>query len=372
MNTERFFNGQTEQSRIKSIIVSKYFWAWANVMLSGKKPTPQIGYVDLFSGPGYYADNSLSTPLLVLRKAIDNSRIRNKLVTFFNDINPEYTSKLEAAVEAFEGIRKLTHYPEIRTYEVGTDAISEYLSLFKGTPALYFIDPWGYKGLSLGLLNTVLADWGCDCIFFFNYQRINPALSNPAFRTHMNMLFGEERSTELFNTLGTHEPDERENTIVSAIKEALQEGPAKFVHTYYFKGKDRKRTSHHIVFATKHELGLDIMKGIMAKESSEKEDGVPSFGYSPEQEAQGLLFPQPSPIDELMISLLGCFQGQTLRMFDIYRQHNVGRDYIISNYKEALRRLETKGAITVEPPAATRPVRNGTVTFADDVFVTFP
>ena len=63
-------------------------------------------------------------------------------------------------------------------------------------PTLFFVDPWGYKGLSLRLVNSVLKDWGCDCIFFFNYNRINMGLSNPFVKEHMNALFGEERAEE--------------------------------------------------------------------------------------------------------------------------------------------------------------------------------
>src|SRR5207248_10024637 len=36
-----------------------------------------------------------------------------------------------------------------------------------------FVDPFGYKGLSLQLVNSVIKDWGCDCVFFFNYNRIS-------------------------------------------------------------------------------------------------------------------------------------------------------------------------------------------------------
>ena len=60
-----------------------------------------------------------------------------------------------------------------------------------------FVDPWGYKGLSLRLINSVLKDWACECIFFFNYNRINMGLGNDAVKEHMDALFGEERAAEL-------------------------------------------------------------------------------------------------------------------------------------------------------------------------------
>jgi three-Cys-motif partner protein len=43
-------------------------------------------------------------------------------------------------------------------------------------PTFAFIDPYGYKGLSLGLVHAVLKDWACECLFFLNYNRINAGI----------------------------------------------------------------------------------------------------------------------------------------------------------------------------------------------------
>ena len=66
--TKSFFSKQTEASRLKAEIVSKYFSAWANVIAS--KGRPRIGYLDLFSGPGRYDDGNPSTPLFILENAV--------------------------------------------------------------------------------------------------------------------------------------------------------------------------------------------------------------------------------------------------------------------------------------------------------------
>jgi len=39
--------------------------------------------------------------------------------------------------------------------------------------------------------------WGCDCVFFFNYNRINAGINNPGVKKHMDALFGEERADAL-------------------------------------------------------------------------------------------------------------------------------------------------------------------------------
>jgi len=48
-----FFNKSKEHSVIKAEIVSRYLSVWAQVMCSR---SPKALYVDLFAGPGRYAD----------------------------------------------------------------------------------------------------------------------------------------------------------------------------------------------------------------------------------------------------------------------------------------------------------------------------
>ena len=66
-------------------------------------------------------------------------------------------------------IEKLRHAPVIHNRLVGDDVAAE-LQKIKLVPTLCFIDPFGYKGLSLRLINAVLKDFGCECLFFFNYN----------------------------------------------------------------------------------------------------------------------------------------------------------------------------------------------------------
>lgn len=114
------------------------------------------------------------------------------------------------------------------------------------------------------------------------------------------------------------------------------------------------------------------MKDIMSKTSSSQQQGVPSFEYSPATRNQPLLFAYSRPLDDLADMLLDDFAGRTVSMKEIYEQHNVGKPYIESNYKEILTTLEVKGKIAAHPPADQRPRRKGKVTFADKVMVTFP
>jgi three-Cys-motif partner protein len=370
----QFFDETTEKSTIKAKIVAHYFWAWAKVIIPTAKKSPmnRIAYIDLFAGPGRYKDGTKSTPLLVLEKAIQDPDMREMLVTIFNDKNEDNSYSLQQAINALPGIEKLKYQPTVRNYEVGQEIVAIF-SQMRLVPTLFFVDPGGYRGLTLKLINSVLKDWGCDAIIFFNYNRIRMGLSNFAVEEPMNALFTEKRAASLRCRLETLSPAEGELAIVEEIANALTELEAKYVLPFCFKNEHGTRTSHHLIFATKNFRGYDIMKHIMAPQSSIADQDVPSFTYNPADSRFPLLFELTRPLDDLENMLLKDFADCRLSLEALYRQHSVGKRYLLKNYQDVLRKLESEGKITVEPPAERRQKkRKGEVTFGEQVMVTFP
>lgn len=114
MRDKSFFDKPTEQSQVKARIVEKYFWAWAKVIIPhAKRRRSKIGYVDFFAGRRRYADGSKSTPILVLEKAIETKDIRDRLVSVFNDVNPEYVRDLKSAIASIPVIDSLKTEPVV-------------------------------------------------------------------------------------------------------------------------------------------------------------------------------------------------------------------------------------------------------------------
>ncbi len=259
---------------------------------SAKKRGTRIAYIDLFAGPGRYKDGTKSTPLLILEQAIDDPDLQQLLVTIFNDLDSTNTCSLEGAIKDLPGIDKLKYPPEVQNEEVGEKIVSmfERMALI---PTLFFVDPWGYKGLSLRLINSVLKNWGCDCVFFFNYNRINMGLSNQAVREHMDALFGQEAAEQLRQEISILPTYRRELAIVEAISQSLRDLGGKYVLPFRFR----------------------------------------------------------SAIGGL---LLNRFVGQRLTMKEIYEVHNIGTRFIKANYKTVLLSLEREGKIKADPPMSNR------------------
>jgi len=366
-----FFEESSAQSKIKSRIVAKYFWAWAKVIIpTVRSRGSRIAYVDLFAGPGRYNDGTPSTPVIVLQKAIKEPDLREMLVTFFNDRDASNAQSLRDTIAALPGIDKMRFNPKVENEEVGEKIVSAF-QMIKLVPTLLFVDPWGYKGLSLTLINSVLKDWGCDCVIFFNYNRINPGLSNESVREHMNDLFGQDRVEIIRNKMEGLLPEEKENLIIEEFLQALKQFGARFVLPFTFKNEQGTRTRHHLIFASKNFKGYEIMKEIMAGESSQRDQGVATFAYAPASKKYPTLFELNRPMDDLEQLLLNDFAAQRLVMREIYLRHSVDKPYTKSNYKKVLAKLEGENRVTADPPATKRPRRKGEVTFADDVVVTF-
>jgi three-Cys-motif partner protein len=360
-----FFDEQLDQSDAKARIIQKYFYAWAKVITpTAKQMSNKIAYFDLYAGPGRYKDGSKSTPLLILEHAIADPNMASMLVTLFNDANEDHTSSLQKEIDQLPGVGKLTYKPEVLCGEVGEDA-EKFFGETTLVPSFTFVDPWGYKGLSLKIVNGVIKDWGCDCVFFFNYNRINAGLNNDLVRKHMDALFGTQRVTDLRKSLKSKTPGDREALILEELSQAIKAMGGKFVLPFRFKRG--ARTSHSLIFVSKHFRGYEIMKGIMATESSTEDQGVASFTYSPADASTPLLFSLAQPFDKLLKDLPITFAGETLTMRQIYEQHSVDTPYTDKNYKEALRQLEAAGTIAANPPAANR--RRDS--FANHVIVTF-
>ena len=92
-----------------------------------------------------------------------------ELITSFNDKNPKNAQSLKQAIQELPNIGKLKHQPEVEKIEIGS-ALAEQFKRMKLVPTLLFVDPWGYKGLSLNLIDLGFEELGVRLHFLFQLQ----------------------------------------------------------------------------------------------------------------------------------------------------------------------------------------------------------
>ena len=276
-------------------------------------------------------------------------------------------NSLENTIANLPDIDKLRHKPVVYTGEVGEEIVKSF-ERRRLVPTFLFVDPFGYKGLSLRLVNSVLKDWGCDCVFFFNYNRISMGLGNAAVEEHIDSLFGKDRAEKLRQRFRMEqvEPYEREAYIVDEMKQALEEMGGRFVLPFRFRDAEGTRTTHHLFFVSKAFRGYEIMREIMYTHSH-KEQGVAKFEYNPADARWPSLFDLLRPLEDLEELLLRDYAGHTVGINELFQLHSVGKPYVKKNYRDVLCRMEQEGKVRMEPPCPPR--RKGTI--GEKVTMTF-
>lgn len=375
MSTARFFEAASPQNIIKTKLVAKYFGGWSTLMLTRLKyPGDRLAYIDLFSGPGRFEDDRASTPLWILNHAIGRPELCKRLITVLNDKDSDYAAQLQVEIDTLPGIEKLSHSPQILNLAVGSQLV-DLLRNREPMPTLFFIDPWGYKGLSLDLIGTAIKSWGCDCIFFFNYNRINPAITNTSVEPLMNDLFGVWRVNHLWQMVKGLSPDERQETIISELILALKEAGGEHVLPFEFESQHGERPSHYIIFVSKSKRGYLLMKDVMFGMSSDDNE-VKRFGYVPVRSPQLSLllgdYDRPYSIPALKKLLLTLCAGKSLTVKQVYEDYTIDTPYVKKHVKDAIKQLEAEKLVGVNIPADLRRKPKGILTLADHLIVTFP
>jgi three-Cys-motif partner protein len=362
-----FFSRQSKASATKSDIIVDYAVKWARIMapLAAARDEP-IRYMDLYAGPGVYDDGSESTPIRFVRAAVDEP-FADRLACWFNDADHTHIRRLRDRVRSIPGAARLNL--SFTSEQVGRYMAHQFATEYVMPPTFTFIDPFGYRGLTNRLIQGALREFGCEVVFFFNYQRINAAIDNSTVAHHMEQLFDENPGV-LRARLEGLSPPQRNDEVARILEETLcDRGYARHVLPFtFFKGD---QVSHRIIFATKRDEGAIIMKEVMAAADGCKWlNGTPLYAY--QEHTQGDLFEViENPVERVADDLAQALAGQTLTVREAYVRHLLRTRYLQQHCKEALLTLEDTGVVQVDVPRDRRPTRSGKPTLGDDHFVRF-
>ena len=178
----------------------------------------------------------------------------------------------------------------------------------------------------------------------------------------MTSLFGTERLDRLTATVRPLTSAERKEAIVDALEQAIRDYGGRFTLSFEFANRAGVRTSHFVIFVTKHFRGYDIMREITASLSSDTgEVKRLRFGRAQTSLQMPLFGPnvEDPSIAALKNLLSSACAGSSGTVWAIYENHSVGTPYTLKNFKTALLELEREGVVTVVPPADKRPKRFG-------------
>lgn len=363
--TDRFFQRQRSASAVKADIVASFVAAWARIVGNHDKSCA-LAYIDLFAGAGVYADGAKGTAIQVIERAIQlPPSLRSRFRAILNDAKPEYAASLDGSVRALPGVEQLAG---VEVYQRDVEGAHDFFlsKLARRTPAVMFVDPFGYTGVTLDLFLDYFngGDWGRDAILFFNLARINAALSAGIKEKPMNLLFGASRAAALRSAVEALETPARKQRVIDGMADALR-STASCVLPFEFTDR-----GDQLFFASRNEKGLDVMKKVMAKRSTDAGSNVPSFSFTAGPVQNSLFTLMTDPLADLCEDLLHDFAGLTLTFGQVFHSHHVNQPYIEQNYRDAILRLEEQRLVSVTP--AKRRVVAGKKTLAENVRIRFP
>jgi len=242
----------------KHKILERYLQAWMPIL---SKWHSGLNYIDGFAGPGIYSKGEEGSPLVALRTAVEHEAQLAGVRFLFVECRADRAATLKKVLRE--------HFPSLpKDFECEVicgefaDVMNKILDDLetKGktlAPTFVFIDPFGMKGFPMNLVARILKCPKCEALVTFMegfITRFTDELRAPIY----DDLFG---TSEWRKVNEMESPEERKNFLLGLYQNQLKKIPC-FVRSFEMKDT-RGRTIYYLVYATKHEKGMEVMKEAM-------------------------------------------------------------------------------------------------------------
>lgn len=154
------FNKKDIQTHLKHILLGDYLKNWSQVLANaskGRKIT-EVNFVDGFAGRGYFDDGKMGSPQIAIHRLLHfqsslqeeyGNALKFNIYNVEND--PEYFQELEK-IKLSSPLSNQIH----NLHGEFEDHLDNLINRTKGKPTLYFIDPFGYKGVLMRDMRKIL------------------------------------------------------------------------------------------------------------------------------------------------------------------------------------------------------------------------
>lgn len=350
----------------KIAILKNYLNAWFRI-LGMRRKNETILYVDGFAGPGYYRNHDEGSPLAAIHaaddaiKALNDSFIAKQLHCAFIESRADRFKILTDAIAPYEGKPCLgitrAHCEFVEGIEIVRKAVPGPFN--SEGPLLVFADPFGGTGIPFKTFADCMKSETAELLINLDADgiaRIFSAENNNNRDAQLTELFGCDKWKQNLTT-----PDFKQLSvqILDLYKKRLRTLPGvNYVWSFAMRGKS-DAINYHLVFASKHPLGLEKMK-----EAMKAIDKTGSYSFSDAHVDQQVLFRDDN--EEIYAeALFKAFEGKTISMAEAY--HYALTETPFLNAKPLLAVLQKKNRLKVTPKPGTT-IRQGT--FPEDKVAT--
>ena len=248
---------------MKHFVLREYLRAWLPILASGHR---RLLFVDGFAGPGIYEGGEPGSPIVAAEVARDHDapQLRGtKIVMVFIERCPDRFASLRRQLERFRHDERLVVEPIHGTFE---DEFGGALDRFDAqgerlAPAFVMIDPFGWTGFPMSLVERIGAHDRSEVLVTFMYEHMNRFWEHPEQNENFGALFGTTHWREF---LGAEGSAVKRDLVIDLYRGQLQR--AGFKYTYPFEMRNsRNAVVYFLIHGTKSLVGLDRMKKVMWK-----------------------------------------------------------------------------------------------------------
>jgi three-Cys-motif partner protein len=209
---------------------------------------------------------------------VEKHNLVDKISCIFNEKENEFFIQLKANLESHSVFEKIKFKPHIFNLDANNVPIDNIIH--KHCPIFSFIDPFGYKNVSVNQVWKLVQNAGSDCILFFNANRIYMDLNKPTSAEDMVALFGNKLSSVKDKIESLKSNSSKMKFLLGNFAQNLIEKAgyySLYILPFQFEFSDRSRLSHYLLLITKNFRAITIMKDIMSKFSNYFGD---EFGFN--------------------------------------------------------------------------------------------
>jgi three-Cys-motif partner protein len=322
-------------SRVKHIILEKYFPPWA--MILGSRNS-QLAYVDCFAGPGQYEMDGKpvkGSPVIAVEESarlLQGKHVQS-LLLYLLDNETEQLERLKSRV------KDLQPFPPNLTVQISCADSRSFVprlihELHPRVPAFFLIDPYGHP-LPLPVIRTMLRRQRTEVLINLMWFQINRDLNNAKVEPRLNDLFGDNdwHNQPFMRMHGA----EREKAFLAYFISRLA---AKYVLQFRIRydvedTRGGDGTKYYLLHVSNHVKAVLLMKEVMWPLGDEEG----TFDYS--GESQGVLISETPTDQELKNILIRKLKSKEIS-FDQLCEQTWDLPFIPKHYRAVLKLMEGK------------------------------
>ncbi|MGN7479726.1 three-Cys-motif partner protein TcmP [Solibacillus silvestris] len=281
MNTsEKHFEKKDIQTDLKHFLLKEYLIQWGTILSNASfgSPINKVDFVDCFAGKGEFNDGKSGSPKIAMERLFETQQRFN---TTYNKCLPFNINTIEIDKEYHDNLVKIkvtAPFPNqihnfLGTFEENAPLLNKRTKM---NPALYFIDPFGYKGLPMKTLAEIMQNKSHELLINVMSYSLVRNIKIDKSKDSLCEFFGIETLTEdLINyvELGANEQTDfysdfdlkLEDKIIAFYKQQFRKACSEeiFLLSKRIHTKLNPNVYFHLVFITKDLQGLNAMKSAM-------------------------------------------------------------------------------------------------------------